>query len=339
MRAKKTMAELTCGFADQLLAFAEWRKASGRWNRHDDATTRYFDAHCAGVDPEAASLTQHMIDSWCERRDTESGASCNARTNLARRFCDWARGRGLTDAVTPARPKVSPSGYVPHSFTDRELTRLFAAADSIVPARGRLDSKIRKVQCVAFFRLLYSSGLRTVEARLLRREDVDLERGLLSIRRSKGPDQRYVALHPSMTEVLRAYDEAAERLQPGREWFFESRLGGHLSEDWVSGNFEMLWREANGEPDGAIAYQLRHEYARRNVTSWDCDAYDAHDRLLALSASMGHRSVESTLHYFSLAPAISDKILERTGEEMESVIPDLWEVAADEGEEGEDGQG
>ena len=51
---------------------------------------------------------------------------------------------------------------MPHSFTDGELARLFAAADSIVPARGRRDSRIRKIQCVALFRLLYSSGSRTV---------------------------------------------------------------------------------------------------------------------------------------------------------------------------------
>ena len=70
---------------------------------------------------------------------------------------------------------------------------------------------------------------------------------------------------------------------------------------------------------------LRHEYATRNIMSWDGDAFDAHDRLLWLSRSMGHRSVQSTLHYFTLVPAISDKILEATGERMDEIIPDVWE--------------
>ena len=92
----------------------------------------------------------------------------------ARAFADWARGRGLTDAVPPKPPRKEPDDYVPHSFTDDELRRLFAAADAIVPYKGRRMSRIRKIQCAAFFRLLYSSGIRTTEARLLRRGDVDL---------------------------------------------------------------------------------------------------------------------------------------------------------------------
>ena len=46
-----------------------------------------------------------------------------------------------------------------------------------------------------FFRLLYSSGIRTNEARLLLKENVDLRRGILDIQYSKGHDQHYIVLH------------------------------------------------------------------------------------------------------------------------------------------------
>jgi len=316
----------SCGFSDQLEAFAVWRRARGTWNLVYAKNLLYFARHCEREEPGSDALSQASLDSWCAVRDTEEPASCESRTSPARAFAAWALERGLTDAVPPEPSRVGRDEYVPHHFSDAELGGLFAAADSIVPYKGRRQSKIRKIQCVALFRLLYSSGLRTTEARLLRREDVDLDEGVVCVRESKGPDQHYVALHPSMTEVLRSYDEAAERLQPGREWFFESSLGGHLSRKWVENNFKMLWREANGDNDGVVPYQLRHEYATRNVTSWDGDAYDAHDRLLWLSRSMGHRNLQSTLHYFSLAPAISDKILEATGARMDAIIPDVWDL-------------
>ena len=318
--------EGSCGFWEQLEAFAGWRRARGLWSRGYAKNLLYFARHCEAAEPGAASLAQGALDSWCAVRDTEEPSSCVNRTLPARAFAEWAGGRGLTDAVPPRPSRVGPDDYVPHAFADAERRRLFAAADSIVPYMGRRESRIRKVQCVAFFRLLYSSGIRTTEARLLRREDADLKEGVLSIRHSKGPDQHYVALHPSMVEVLRAYDEAAERLQPGREWLFESSRGGHLSRRWVVNNFKKLWEAAgNGDTEGIVPYQLRHEYATRNIMSWDGDAFDAHDRLLWLSRSMGHRSVQSTLHYFSLVPAISDKILEATGERMDEIIPDVWE--------------
>ena len=318
--------EGSCGFWEQLEAFARWRRARGLWNREYAKSLLYFARHCEAAEPGATSLAQAALDSWCAVRGTEEPVSCEKRTQPARAFAKWARGRGLTDAVAPEPPRAGPDDYVPHAFADDELRRLFAAADSIVPYMGRRESRIRKVQCVAFFRLLYSSGIRTTEARHLRCGDVDLDGGVLSIRHSKGPDQHYVALHPSMVEVLRAYDEAAERLQPGREHFFESSRGGHLSRNWVGHNFRRLWEAAgNGASEGIVPYQLRHEYATRNIMSWDGDAFDAHDRLLWLSRSMGHRSVQSTLHYFTLVPAISDKILEATGERMDEIIPDVWE--------------
>ncbi len=38
----------------------------------------------------------------------------------------------------------------------------------------------------------------------------------------------------------------------------------------------------------------------------DIPGFAVHDKLLALSKSMGHRQIESTLAYYSLTPAISD---------------------------------
>lgn len=57
-----------------------------------------------------------------------------------------------------------------------------------------------------FFRLLYSSGIRTTEAVLLERDDVNLENGVVSIKRGKGYDQHYVVLHDTMLPLMRIYD-------------------------------------------------------------------------------------------------------------------------------------
>ena len=48
--------------------------------------------------------------------------------------------------------------------------------------------------------------------------------------------------------------------------------------------------------------QLRH----REHKQLDTPGFAVHDKLLALSKSMGHRQIESTLAYYSLTPAISD---------------------------------
>ena len=67
------------------------------------------------------------------------------------------------------------------------------------PIAPELKYKMKKITCPVFFRLLYSSGIRTTEARYLKREDVDLEHGVLNIRKSKGYDPgTMLALHKSI---------------------------------------------------------------------------------------------------------------------------------------------
>jgi integrase len=320
------MSGYESGFAAQLEAFARYRKASGSWSEHPTAENlRYFDRHCASVDPASAELTQKMLDGWCAMRDTENPRTCYNRTLVARQFAEYAHARGLTRAVPDKSPAPKQAAYVPHAFTEEELGRFFAACDSIAPYENRRECLVRKVTCPAFFRLLYSSGIRTIEARLLRREDVDLDHGVLDIRKSKGRDQHYVALHGSMTEVLRAYDAAADRLQPGREWFFESVRGGHYGKAWVSENFRALWGLAGCGAVPARAYDLRHNYAIENIFSWDCSAFEAVEKLRNLSKSMGHRWTVSTLYYYSIVPALADKLRDKEEERFNEVVPEVWD--------------
>ena len=320
------MIAFESGFAAQLEAFVRYRKASNSWNEHASAENlRYFDRHCASIDVSSLELTQEMLDSWCAMRESESPRSCYTRTLIARQFASYAHARGLTQATPHDMALPKGTAYVPHSFTDEELGRFFSACDSIMPYKNRRDGLIRKITCPVFFRLLYSSGIRTTEARNLMRSDVDLVHGVLDIRRSKGYDQHYVALHDSMTEMLSAYDAAADRLQPDREFFFESIRGGCYTRQWVAQNFKTLWTKANGSESPAVAYDLRHHYAIVNIGSWECDGFKATEKLHYLSKSMGHRWIASTLYYYSIVPRLADKLLEKTSEGLNAIIPEVWD--------------
>ena len=115
-------------------------------------------------------------------------------------------------------------------------------------------------------RLLFSSGIRTNEVRLLLRENVDLKRGILDIQYSKGHDQHYIVLHDSMLEIMRRYDAAINGIVPEREYFFPSIRNSHFNRGWVTKNFNLLWRKAN--TSHATAYEFRHHYAVTNLNQW-----------------------------------------------------------------------
>lgn len=154
---------------------------------------------------------------------------------------------------------------------------------------------------------------------------MDLEKGILDIQYSKGHDQHYIVLHDSMLEVMRRYDKAAEGLVPGREYFFPSIRNSHFNRGWVTKNFNLLWRKVN--TSHATAYEFRHHYAVANINRWVGQGFSFHDRLVFLSKSMGHTTVESTKYYYSIVPGLSEIIKEQTQASSEWMMP---EVPADE---------
>lgn len=314
-------------FSSLIENFVEYRKASGSWNEPCyGLNIRLFDHYCARHYPDSRFLSQEMIDAWCAKRDTETNRSCETRRNVTRAFLHYLRERGLVDAVPPEKLRAEPRSYVPHAFSGDELERFFQECDSIRPYLGRRQSVIRKITIPVFFRLLYSTGMGTTEARLLRRDDVGLGNGIINIRKSKGYDQHYVVMHDTMAAAMARYDEAADRLQPDRTYFFQSDKGGWHSRYWVQDNFRSLWEKANGTKD-VSAYALRHHYAVTNIDSWTDDGFGFCDRLQHLSKSMGHRSVEATRYYYSIVPRLSDTLAEKTEKGFNAIIPEVPDEA------------
>ena len=95
-------------------------------------------------------------------------------------FVRFLNMRGLSNVQPPQIPRKERRRYLPHAFTEEELIRFFHECDSIPVINSRKETIIRKMSVPVFFRLLYSSGIRTNEARLLLRENVDLRRGNIS---------------------------------------------------------------------------------------------------------------------------------------------------------------
>jgi len=304
--------------------FIEYRRASGSWNEPCyGLNIKLFDHFCADNYKSDMALTQAMVDAWCAKRDTETNRSYEARTRVVRLFIDYLRRRGLTDVQPPAKLKPEPITYIPYAFDSDELSRFFCECDSIKPYLGRRASVIRKFTIPVFFRLLYSTGMRTTEARLLNRIDVDLVHGVIDIQKSKGYDQHYVAMHDSMTSLMARYDKAIAQLQPSRKYFFQSDKGTHYSRDWVQENFRAMWDKANITSKPPVAYDLRHHHAIANINSWTDDSFGFSDKLQFLSKSMGHRSIEATRYYYSIVPRLADTLKEKTEAGFNEIVPEV----------------
>lgn len=310
-------------FKEYLEMFSDYMRASHHWSSGYDYNILSFDRYCAEQFPDDKCLSQEMIDLWCRKRDTETNLSCHTRQCCIVALVKYLRARGLSNVHGPDRPKKNRSLYVPHAFTDEELCNFFHACDSICykPGHRRRCDKLKKFTTPVIFRVLYSTGMRTNEARLLARDDVDLEEGIISIKQSKGEQQRYVVIHPTLLPILQRYDRKVAVLCPDRHYFFPSPRGGCLTNTWITDVFREMWDKYNSSH--ATAYELRHHYAIVNINHWQDMGFELYDHLLYLSKSMGHCSVESTRNYYAIVPALADTLEEKTAKDTDWMLPDI----------------
>lgn len=271
-------------------------------------------------------LTACIIDDFCKRGEKESAKSRNNRIGAVREFVRFANGRGFTALRLPlTTPRANRCTYTPHPFTQEELAAFFAEADSFTPSATCNDirASLVRLELPVFFRLLYSSGMRTTEARLLERCNVDLIAGVINICQTKGYNEHRVALHESMRQALEIYDKKMDAIMPGRKTFFPNEYDRPYSDAWVSSNFKKLWKRVSN--DYARAYDLRSNYAVTNINKWcgDGSNSDWDRKLVCLSRSMGHRYLQNTIYYYKLVPLLSEELESVTGSAYDELLPGL----------------
>lgn len=247
------------------------------------------------------------------QRKSSMDRVCNTLKHLSaylvsiQNCCDFSA--ALTTRPAP-RKKLRPA------FSAKEVhTVVDAAAKN--PSLSLRDTAMFAVRAPTkhlvvsvIFRLIYCCGLRPVEARRLRREDVNLFDGTVNILESKGHKDRIVVLSEDMLELCRNYDLRVEKIYPHRKYFFQSpsvRGDGMYSMEWIIPTFRRFLQTAGISGYGEVRprlYDLRHTFATHRLYQWVKEGKDINACLAYLSGYMGHSNLESTAYYIHLLPTL-----------------------------------
>lgn len=319
------MTKFISKLAPLMEQFEKYRQASQKLNNNSRAKMRAFDHYCQEHFPEVDHLTQEMADNYFIKKPSETINSCRERCSIVSEFIKYLQNRNMTEINVPERPKKQRRTYVPHAFTHAELTGFFIACDHLSYKPGRMDLKIRCITAPVIFRLIYSTGMRNVEALSLKRDNVNLTSGAISIVDTKGYNEHYVVMHDSILELMQAYDQKMEQFLPNREYFFSSKNKHRFNSSWLTDNFRIIWDSVNSSL--ATAYDLRHNYAIVNINKWTDEGFGFYDKIAYLSKSMGHVTLESTKYYYSIVPNLSSIIEKQSHDSFDWIVP---EVDADE---------
>jgi integrase/recombinase XerD len=289
-------------------AFLRFKRAMGiRYQRAEfvlDGFLHYVAQHW-GDHGEVA--LDDAVRRWCARIAGRKAVTVGNEFGVVRQLCLYRRRRDPSSYVPEhTLAPVKESVFLPYIFSDDEVRRLLAAATS---HRGRF---IWAPMLRALILVLYCTGLRLGEAVRLRTADVDLDRGALMIRHSKGRS-RIVPIRADLVAELRRYRAERQRLVRERRqgdlgvWFV--RLDGSpLTVPSGSTALRRLLRALGMKPPngriGARPYEFRHAFAVHRLTAWANEGVDVHAKLPWLSAYLGHQNVLGTEVYLKATPQL-----------------------------------
>jgi integrase len=163
------------------------------------------------------------------------------------------------------------------------------------------------------FGLIAVTGLRINEALALDDDDVDLDEGVITVRRGKNGTARFVPLAPSTVGRLRAYRAERTRLlgpTPGPFFLIESRK--RPTDCCARYNFAAVsqalgLREAQQyckHGRGPRIHDLRHTFAVRTISGWYRKGLDPDREMIKLSTYLGHAKPELTYWYIEAVPEL-----------------------------------
>lgn len=175
------------------------------------------------------------------------------------------------EVTLPRQPRSQP---LPQVLSYQECKRLFHSPKN-------LKHKI-------FLSLVYSAGLRSKEVQNLRLEDIDFERRMIHIRKSKYRKDRYV---PLSIHIIRGLQKYYARYNPEVYCFNGLKSGKPLSAHSARWIMNDAVKKA-GITKHATLHTLRHSYATHLL--------EMGINIRQLMSLMGHSDIESTMVYLHL---------------------------------------
>lgn len=302
--------------------FVQEKRACGCRYRSSAELLACFDRFLANQALPPMELPGSVARKWLAKQPHESAATQQHRISIVRQFTQFMCRQGYR-ADVPHRllGAKSAASFSPRILTHAEVEQLLHAVDELAPTAR---SPMRHLIMPEVFRLLYGCGFRLSEVLHLRVADVDLNRGILTVRQGKFGKDRLVP--PSLSSVLRLQKYAAGfEARPPDAFFFPSHHGGPWSIRTVYHLFRELLLQCGiphaGRGKGPRVHDVRHTFAVHSLLRWYREGADLDAKLPVLATYMGHQSLAGTQRYLHLTAELFPEITVRTNAAFGDVIP------------------
>jgi integrase/recombinase XerD len=257
----------------------------------------------------AAHIGTDLFLRWRNTFGRANQQTWATRLRIVRLFAQWLHGMDPDHEVPPRG--LIPDHYRrvrPYIYSEDEIRRIVEAAAALPSVYG-----LRALTCSTLFGLIAVTGLRISEALSLDAGDIDLETGVLTLRRGKLGRARVLPLCESTTAQLCTYSKERDRLLGVRsEAFFVAECGNRLTDCGARYNFALVCQTIGMRPaekfkrhgHGPRIHDLRHTFAVRTLIRWYQTGCNPAQEMIKLTTYLGHANPAHTYWYIEAVPEL-----------------------------------
>jgi len=232
-----------------------------------------------GSDPLDLSIEQINDFLYSLLKSSSASKSYYRHTVYGLKFLFRVHGK---DSKALRMPPVKDSETLPVVLSKEEVKRLLSCT-------GNLKHRV-------LLGMLYGSGLRMNEARMLKLTDIDSHRMQVHVRQGKGRKDRYVVLSRLLLKGLRQH----YRENKPRVYLFEGQKPGKpMGERSIQWIIDEAVQKA-GIHKAATCHTLRHSFATHLLEN-GADLFSVKEQL-------GHARIDSTLEYLHIAQVTPKRV-------------------------------
>ncbi len=275
---------------------------------------------------QAQHVTTALFLRWQESFGRAGRETWSARSGMVRLFAQWLHG---LDPANEALPRgIIPNRYRrmrPHIYSPAEIAAIVDAAAELPSIYG-----MRGLTCSTMFGLIAVTGLRIREAVGLDNPDVDLDAGVLRIRRGKLGKERLIPLAESVVARLRTYSAERDRLLGLTPTpFFVTCRGDRMGDCTARYNFAAVCQRIGlrgpqqyyRHGRGPRIHDLRHTFAARTIIDWYRTGKDPAREMIKLTTYLGHTKPDNTYWYIEAVPELLELAAHRVEQAVERGAP------------------
>jgi integrase/recombinase XerD len=312
----KQLENLTSSIGPQIVRYIAFKRALGRKAICIAYILRGLDHFLTSGN--GGDLTRETFAAWAKSLELLHAATRSQWLRVVYHFCLFRQREDPQSFVPDPAQFPSPGPrHLPYIFSENEIARLLAAAESLHPHKASpLHREVARIGII----LLYTTGLRRGELARLTLGDYDKAERVLFVRRSKFEKSRLVPLSADAADELDRYlvirkelgapnDRETLLLVHNHGARFRGYTGvalGHLLAKVIR---RTGIRSAQGRYPRV--HDLRFTFAAHALLRWYRAGIDVQARLPALATYLGHVSIVSTQYYLTFLKATAEAASEQ----------------------------